>query len=83
MGEYTPSSLPLNGNNFIAPYWGDVDTSGTGQVYYRQTNDSILLARAANDIQSVSLSENVVITNLFIVTWNAVGYFSGNTDKVW
>ena len=82
MDEYTPFPLPITGTNFIAPYWGDVDTSGTGQVYYRQTNDSILLARAANDIQSVSLSENVVITNLFIVTWNAVGYFSGNTDKV-
>ena len=82
MDEYTPFPLPITGTNFIAPYWGDVDTSGTGQVYYRQTNDSILLARVANDIQSVSLSENVVITNLFIVTWNAVGYFSGNTDKV-
>ena len=68
--------------DFIAPYWGDVDTTGTGQVYYRQTNDPILLARVANDIQSVSLSENVVITNLIIVTWNAVGYFHRNTDKV-
>ena len=82
MNRHTPLLLPLNGNNFIAPYWSDVDTSGTGQVYYRQTNNSILLARAANDIQSVSLSENVAITNLFIVTWNAVGYYFSNTDKV-
>ena len=82
LNHYTPSSLPLDVTNFIAPYWCDVDTTGTGQVYYRQTNDSILLDRAANDIQSASLSDSVVITNLFIVTWNAVGYFQRNTDKV-
>ena len=82
MNDYTPSSLPLDVINFIAPYWCDVDTSVTGQVYYRQTNDPILLDRATNDIQSVLLSDNVVITNLFIVTWNAVGYFHRNTDKV-
>ena len=82
MNQYIPTPLPLNETDFIAPYWCAIDTRGTGQVYYRQTNDPILLARATNDIQSVSLSENVVITNLFIVTWNAVGYFSGNTDKV-
>ena len=82
MFKFTPSSLPLNVTNFIATYWCDVDIRGTGQVYYRQTNDPILLARATNDIQSISLSENVVITNLFIVTWNAVGYYSRNTSKV-
>ena len=82
LNQFTPLQLPLSVTNFIAPYWCDVDTSGTGQVYYRQTNDSILLDRATNDIQSVLLSENVVITNLFIVTWNAVGYFDINTDKV-
>ena len=82
MFQYTPSFLRQDVTNFIAPYWCDVDTSGTGQVYYRQTNDSILLARAAKDIQSASLSDSVMITNLFIVTWNAVGYFHSSTDKV-
>ena len=42
----------------------------------------MLLARADNDVQSVLLSENGVITNLFIAIWNAVGYFCRNTDKV-
>ena len=83
MDRSTPLQLPLSNRiSFIAPYWGDVDTRGTGRVYYRQTNDPILLARAANDTQSVLLSENVVLTNLFIVTWNAVGYYDRNTDKV-
>ena len=82
LNQYIPSPLPLNEINFIAPYWCAIDTRGTGQVYYRQTNDPILLARAINDIPSFLHPENVVITNLFIVTWNAVGYFSENTDKV-
>ena len=88
MHQFTPLQLPLSVTNFIAPYWCDVDTRGTGEVYYRQTNDSILLARATNDIQSandtqsVLLSENVTITNLFIVTWDSVGYYNRNTDKV-
>ena len=80
--QVTPLQLPLNVTNFIAPYWCDVDTTGTGQVYYRQTNDSILLARATYQIHSVSLSGNVMITNLLIVTWNAVGYSHRNKDKV-
>ena len=82
MNQFTPSSLPLNVTGFIAPYWCDVDTRGTGKVYYRQTYDPILFARAANDVQLFSLSQNVTINYLFIVTWHAVGYYSRNTDKV-
>ena len=68
---------------FIAPYWYDVDTRGTGEIYYRQTTNSTLLARAAKEIKAAfSTSQNVNITNLFIVTWNAVGYYSRGTDKV-
>ena len=81
--DYTPEPLPTNTSQFIAPFWADVDISGTGEVYYRQTNDSVLLARATNEIQTAfPMSLNVEITNLFIVTWNAVGYYYRHTDKV-
>ena len=67
----------------IAPFWADVDTRGTGNVYYRQTNDPNLLARATNEIKSVFLtSSNITVINLLIVTWDAVGYYSQHTDKV-
>ena len=67
----------------IAPFYADVDIRGTGKVSYRQTTDFDLLTRATNEIQLTSLaSNNASIKNLFIVTWDAVGYYYNNTDKV-
>ena len=82
--SHTPSALPLGGTQkLIAPYWADVDLRGTGQVYYRQTTDPTLVARATTEIQAAfPTSQNVNITNLFIVTWDAVGYYNRQTDKV-
>lgn len=76
--------LPLNGTErFITPYWADVDITGIGRIYYRQTNNSALLARATDEIRiAFPTSQNVNVSNLFIVTWDAVGYFSRQTDKV-
>ena len=79
---YDPKFLP-QASSFIAPYWADTDLRGTGQVYYRQTKDPVLLARATNEIQTAfPSSKNVVVTNLLIATWDAVGYYSKHTDKV-
>ena len=77
-------SFPLNGTDkIIAPYWTNVDTRGTGQILYRQTTDPSLLARASREIQAAyPLSQNITITNLFIVTWDAVGYYYYGIDKV-
>ena len=80
--SWTPRSLPINNIQFIAPYWADFDLTGTGNIFYRQTRDPTLLARATNEIRAAfPMSENVII-NLLIVTWDAVGYYSSNTDKV-
>ena len=80
----TPLSLPLNGTNrIIAPYWADVDTRGTGQVFYRQTTDPNLLARANSEIRAAfPRSQNETIKNLLIATWYKVGYYNQNFDKV-
>ena len=79
--------LPLNGTDstkqIIASYWADVDTSGTGQIFYRQSTDPSLIARATSEIQAAfPASENVTIESLVIVTWDKVGYYDSNTDKV-
>ena len=78
----TPLSLPLIGTQqIIAPYWADVDTRGTGEIFYRQSTDPSLLARASREIRrDFSLIYN--IKHLLIVTWNAVGYFRKHVDKV-
>ena len=81
--SFSPRPIPLTGPRFIAPFWSDVDLRGTGNVFYRQTKDPALLARATNEIKnSLPLSQNVIITNLFIVTWDAVGYYDRHTNKV-
>ena len=82
--ENYASPLPLyNTDKIIAPYWDDVDTRGTGQIFYRQTTDLHLLDRVQRDIQAAyPLSRNVTLTNLFIATWDAVGYYDMQTDKV-
>ena len=81
--DYIPSGLPVRGKSFIAPYWADFDLTAAGNVFYRQTRNPVLLARATNEIQAVfPMSQNVFVINLFIVTWDAVGYYSNGTDKV-
>ena len=77
-------SLPLSGaNKIIAPYWADIDTRGTGKIFYRQTTDPGLLARASSEIQKAfSLSQDFTVKNLFIATWNAVGFYPTRADKV-
>ena len=76
-------ALPVTGNSFIAPYWGDADLSGIGEVSYRQTNSPVLLARAKNEIQKAfSHHDRVNITNLFIATWDTVGYSPLGTNRV-
>ena len=81
--EWRPKPLLNLTYQFIAPYWADVDVRGTGQVYYRQTKNPVLLAKATDEIKRVfPLSKNVTVINLLIVTWDAVGYYSLHTDKV-
>ena len=84
---YNPQSLPLNGTDkIIAPYWADVDTRGTGRVFYRQTINSSLLARATSEIRAAfPMFKSGNIQNLLIATWYRVGhfhYYNQRTDKV-
>ena len=75
----------MNGTQqIIAPYWANVDTRRTGKIFYRQTTDNNLLARANSELQAAfPQSQNLSITNLLIATWFEVGYYSYNDDKVW
>jgi len=82
--EHTTHPFPLSGTDkIIAPYWADVDTRGTGNVYYHQTTDPSLLARVTSEIRAAfSNPNNLVIDNLLIVTWDRVGYYPRGNDKV-
>jgi len=82
--HFVPQNFPLSSDQkIIAPYWADVDLRGIGNVFYRQTTDPVLIAKANSDIrESFPTSENVSISNLLIVTWDSVGYFPSKRDKV-
>ena len=79
---YTPLPFPIQGNPMIAPFFADVDTRGTGKVWYRSTTNSALLAKAVNDIPSIIAGPNFTPLWLFIATWDHVGYFNNHADKV-
>ena len=84
VSQFTPDSFPLPGDlQLIAPYWADVDTRGTGTVWYRETTEQALLDRAASDIQAAFISQgSFAPTYLFIATWDHVGYFDSQTNLV-
>ena len=77
-------ALLLDGTEkIIAPYWSNIDTRGSGKIFYRETAEPSLLSRASSEIQAAfPMSENVTIKNLLIATWDAVGYFPERADKV-
>ena len=93
---FTSQTFPIasarKGSKFqvIAPFWGDVDTSGSdlGAVWYRQTNNTILLQRVKNEISKyLPLYHEVDLqpfdpTIVFVATWDQVGYYQRQGDKV-
>ena len=82
--KFDPDAFPLSETDgIIAPYWADVDIRGVGQIFYRQTDNSTLLTKAAKEIgNAFPTSKNLTVTSLFIVTWDSVGYYNAKTDKV-
>ena len=77
--------LPLSDltQHVIAPYWADIDTQRAGDIFLRQTSEPTLIARATREVQSAfPTSSNATIKRLLIVTWDAVGYYFFNSDKV-
>ena len=82
--DYVNAVLPLGDNRrFVAPFWADADTSGTGDVWYRQSKDQALIDKANTQIKNAfPLQPQFTATDLFIATWDHVGYFDSKTDKV-
>lgn len=42
LSSFTPAAFPIASQPMIAPYWGDVDTRGTGNVWIHSPNDDTL-----------------------------------------
>lgn len=80
---YITEPFPFPGAPTLSPFWGDVDTRGTGQVWYQQTANSTLLSMARDDVLAIYPTFTFFNPiNLLIATWDHVGYFSMGTDLV-
>ena len=81
--------FPLDGYNFIAPFYGDVDTRAAGTISYTQqplnlSNNEQDLNETRSDISTAFPDyANFIPKYLIIATWNDVGYFRKNSDKVY
>ena len=84
--QFTPNAFPLSSSRtLIAPFWADVDTRGTGDVWYHNSTDADLLNRASKEIRNAfptQAAAGFTATDLFIATWNRVGYYHSRIDLV-
>jgi len=67
----------------IAPFWADVDTRGSGNVYYRVSSNESDIGPIIEllDQQFPDLSDSWDIDHVLIVTWEDVGYYDIKDDK--
>ncbi|CAH2318181.1 sushi, nidogen and EGF-like domain-containing 1 [Pelobates cultripes] len=76
ISQFTPSIIPMaTWNPYLAPFWGDVDNRLTGDIYYRQSMDSSLQARATSDIRAYFNSSSFTSRWVFVATWDRVAYY--------
>ena len=66
----------------VAPYFADADLSNSGKIYFRVTSDSSLLERAAQDVAYVFNHDNFSPEQLFIATWDEIGFYHKHDNLV-
>lgn len=66
----------------IAPLYSNVDTTDTGAVYFRETQDAYSILKATEDLQNTFGNiQRFQPKSVFIVTWSNVGYHKRGIDK--
>ncbi|KAL5014539.1 hypothetical protein ScPMuIL_008809 [Solemya velum] len=81
VSQYTPDSFPLgDGRRLIAPFWGDVDTSNGGTIWYRESTDHNVLYKATADVRRYFPNQiRFSAAWVFIATWDNVAFFGAST----
>ncbi len=78
--SFSPRVLPLASFNppILAPFWSDSDAGDGGLVLYAETQDSMLLTQAANEVMTAFPNQPTFTPmSLFIATWLQVPPFNG------
>ncbi|RXK12288.1 hypothetical protein CP965_11015 [Halarcobacter mediterraneus] len=84
LSNYTPTVIGGNFSNpIIAPFWADVDTRSTNW-YDSDISDGYVTPSEGGTSQGTNLTWYDIdeVNKTFTVTWDDVGYFSRNTEKV-
>ena len=78
--DQTPAAFPLTNKAYAAaPYWADVNTERGGRIWYRQTNDVMIISRATrNVIRAFPPYTRFMATWVVIVTWDEVTFFGAS-----
>lgn len=67
----------------IAPFLADIDTSMSGNIYYRETQDPSILGVAERLVRkSFNTHSTFNPQSMFIVTWDSVGHYQNQYSKV-
>ena len=72
-----PQLFPL-----IAPPCADQNTQYCGSLWYRLTNDTEVIQRFNDEAASVTAELFFSVTDVFIATWDHVGYCCSNNNEV-
>jgi len=82
--QFTTEEFPIGqGRALIAVYWANVDTRGSGNVWYYDTTRTDLITRANEMIKKAFRNQPPFnATLIFVATWYQVGYFDQKTDRV-
>lgn len=80
VSQFTPEAFPLSDTrSFIAPLWADVHNGIRGDIYYRESTDPEILARATRDIRKYFKDmPTFTATWVFITTWHQVTFYGGS-----
>jgi nidogen (entactin) len=74
--------LPLD-YPLLAALYSDIDCRTSGHVWYRVSSDPALLNLASDwVVESAGFDPAFSPRELFIATWDRVGYFEEKSDKV-
>ena len=83
--DYTPVKFPLSGGvPIVAPFWADVDTIGTGDIWVRESSTDMVAFEKIKGIVANAFRDlpEFIASEVIIQTWDHVGYYYENTDKV-
>ncbi len=70
-------TFPHFGDKLVAGLYSDINIHNGGEIYFRETNDSLLLARFQSKLNPLFLP-----TSLFIATWDQVELIPSITGLV-